>query len=178
MDSFVASMCLKSDFLDGAAGLWMMCFIYSKFFELMDTVFLVFSGRPVIFLHWFHHVTVLLYCWLSYGQRASTGIWFAAMNYSVHSIMYFYYFLMIFRSIRPAVRVFAPLITTIQLSQMVGGIVVCVIAAKRLLEGHRCDIPASNWKVGRGRGKGGGGGGLHITVVSRRAYNLSPGLAY
>ena len=92
--------------------------------------------------------------------------------------MYFYYFLMIFRSIRPAVRVFAPLITTIQLSQMVGGIVVCVIAAKRLLEGHRCDIPASNWKVGRGRGKGGGGGGLHITVVSRRAYNLSPGLAY
>jgi hypothetical protein len=27
-------------------------------------VFLVLQKKPVIFLHWFHHVTVLLYCWL------------------------------------------------------------------------------------------------------------------
>ena len=46
------------------------------------------SGQ-VIFLHWFHHVTVLLYCWHAYtATPAATGLWFAAMNYTVHSVMY------------------------------------------------------------------------------------------
>merc|ERR1712137_1414140 len=99
----------------------MFFFIYSKLFELIDTLFLVLNKRPVIFLHWFHHVTVLLYCWYSWAVQASNGIHFATMNYFVHSIMYFYYFLMLNRSIRPIVRKFAFLITTVQISQMVGG---------------------------------------------------------
>ena len=50
----------------GPVGVWMMFFIYSKIPELCDTFFLVLRGKNVIFLHWFHHVTVLLYvCRLS-----------------------------------------------------------------------------------------------------------------
>merc|ERR1712203_1106971 len=63
-------------------------FIYSKIAELMDTVLLLLAGKPVIALQWWHHSTVLLYCWHSYSVRIATGAWFACMNYSVHSIMY------------------------------------------------------------------------------------------
>lgn len=43
-------------------------FALSKPIELLDTLFLILRKRPVIFLHWYHHVTVLLYTWLS-GER-------------------------------------------------------------------------------------------------------------
>eukprot|EP00948_MAST-09A_sp_MAST-9A-sp1_P000354 g354.t1 len=65
----------------GASGFWTMLFIFSKVPELMDTVFLVLGKRPIIFLHWYHHVTVLLFCWHSYATTSSSGIFFIAMNY-------------------------------------------------------------------------------------------------
>ena len=57
--------------------------------ELLDTLFLLLRKSPVILLHWYHHATVLLYCWHAYSVRIGTGLWFAAMNYSVHALMYF-----------------------------------------------------------------------------------------
>jgi hypothetical protein len=71
-------------YVDGPCGLWTFLFIYSKIPELLDTVFLVLQKKPVIFLHWFHHVTVLLYCWHAYHNRIAPGLWFAAMNFTVH----------------------------------------------------------------------------------------------
>jgi len=40
----------------------------------------------------YHHVTVLLFTWFCYTHE-NPGIIFVAMNYSVHAIMYGYYFL-------------------------------------------------------------------------------------
>jgi len=45
------------------------------------------------FLHWYHHITVLLFCWHSYAVTSSTGLYFVAMNFSVHAVMYGYYYL-------------------------------------------------------------------------------------
>lgn len=77
----------------GAVALWTNLFVWSKFVELIDTAFLVVRKKPVSFLHWFHHATVLMYCWHAGQYHMPTGIFFATMNYVVHSIMYFYYFL-------------------------------------------------------------------------------------
>lgn len=74
----------------GASGLWTMLFVFSKIPELLDTAFIVLGKKKLIFLHWYHHVTVLLFCWHSYAFRSSAGIWFIAMNYSVHAVMYGY----------------------------------------------------------------------------------------
>ena len=52
-------------------------FIFSKLPELFDTAFLVLQKKKVIFLHWFHHTTVLLYCWHAYHNRIGPGIWCA-----------------------------------------------------------------------------------------------------
>jgi len=117
-------------YYDGPTGFWTALFILSKIPELVDTVFLVFQKKPVIFLHWYHHTTVMLYCWHAYTNTIGPGFWFAAMNYFVHSIMYTYYFMMNLSSFtRNLVKPIAQTITTLQLLQMVVGMVVTVLAA-------------------------------------------------
>ena len=108
----------------GATGLWVQLFILSKIPELIDTAFIVLRKKKLIFLHWYHHFSVLLYCWHSYATESSTGLYFVAMNYSVHAIMYAYYGL-------AAARVLpkwfpAHLITIAQISQMFVGVAINV----------------------------------------------------
>lgn len=118
------NLCLdpRSTFGSGSTGLWVQLFILSKFPELIDTFFIVIHKKPLIFLHWYHHVTVLLYCWHSYVTKSPPGIFFVVMNYSVHASMYGYYFLMAMHW-RP--KWFNPvIITAFQISQMVVGVAV------------------------------------------------------
>ena len=113
----------------GASGFWHFLFIYSKYLELIDTLFLVLRKRPVIFLHWYHHVTVLLYCWKLYADRPAIGMWFAVMNYVVHAVMYFYYFLTAI-GYRPR---WSMLVTVLQLTQMAVGVILCAVLGYYLL---------------------------------------------
>ena len=39
----------------------------------------------------YHHMTVLIYAWYSYGDYIAPARWFVVMNYTVHSLMYTYY---------------------------------------------------------------------------------------
>lgn len=123
---FVETVCEPSyiAYGNGAAGLATQLFILSKIPELIDTVFIVLRKKPLIFLHWYHHVTVLLYCWNAYVTEASAGIYFVAMNYTVHAVMYFYYYL---QAIRCMPKWFPSwIITIMQISQMViGTFIVC-----------------------------------------------------
>eukprot|EP00605_Chrysophyceae_sp_TOSAG23-4_P002017 GSChrysophyteH1.ASY1.ANO1.2232.1 assembled CDS len=66
----------------GTAGLATQMFILSKIPELVDTVFLVLKKKPVIFLHWYHHITVLLYCWNSYVTESGAGLYFVPVWYN------------------------------------------------------------------------------------------------
>lgn len=143
-----ATVCNQPDwYIGGVSGFFIAAFIYSKFFELMDTAFLIIRKKEVIFLHWFHHVTVLLYCWHSYHHNISSGIWFAAMNYLVHSLMYTYYALAIY-GFKPVFKL-SPLITTIQILQMLGGISIQLhVGYVQLVLGEPCHVEPSNWKLG------------------------------
>jgi len=123
-------------------------FVLSKFPELGDTVFLVLRKKPVIFLHWFHHATVLLYCWHATLVTAAPGIWFAAMNYSVHSVMYFYFFMANIGHAK-MMQPFAPFITSIQILQMVGGITCLIsVAIMQNFSRSECNVDPANWKLG------------------------------
>ena len=104
----------------GPAGLWANLFVWSKYIELIDTVFLVLRKKPVSFLHWFHHATVLMYCWHAGQYQMPTGIFFATMNYVVHSVMYFYYFL---AAVTTPPK-WGKFVTVIQIVQMFGGMFV------------------------------------------------------
>lgn len=41
----------------------------------------------------YHHLATAWLCWLSLAYNFAPGTWIAALNYSVHAPMYFYYFL-------------------------------------------------------------------------------------
>jgi elongation of very long chain fatty acids protein 6 len=133
-------------FFDGAEGFWMSAFILSKIPELVDTIFLVLQKKPVIFLHWYHHWTVMLYCWYAFVYPNGTGLAFAGMNYFVHAIMYTYYFCMNFSNItRQIVRPFAQLITLLQLAQMAVGLYITA-KTQLYLDGQTKNCNA-NWHV-------------------------------
>lgn len=105
---------------DGECSFWVFSFLLSKIPEMIDTVLLVLQKKPIIFLHWFHHLTVTIFCWYAGLALIPSGLWFATMNYGVHSVMYLYYFFCTI-GLRRYVRIFAPFITSAQLLQMFAG---------------------------------------------------------
>lgn len=125
----------------GTSGLFTALFIWSKVPELIDTVFIVLRKKKLMFLHWYHHISVLLFCWHSHGTMSAAGLWFVAMNYSVHGVMYMYYFLTAI-GYRPPWAMF---VTVIQISQMFVGIWVCVMTIwYKHHPGHACNVTHSN----------------------------------
>ena len=104
----------------GPAFVWMYVFTLSKFVELFDTAFMIVRRRPVSFLHWYHHTSVLAYTWFAVVVGFCPGWYFATINSAVHTIMYFYYY----RSACGVRLTYDRLITTCQLAQMVLGVLI------------------------------------------------------
>merc|ERR1712029_110216 len=97
------------------------------------------------FLHWYHHITVLIYCWYSFSQYTAPARWFVVMNFVVHSIMYTYY---AFKALRYRVpRYVAMIITSLQLLQMVIGCIVNYMAFTYKQNGMRCGVSDTNLKL-------------------------------
>ncbi|CAD5226760.1 unnamed protein product [Bursaphelenchus xylophilus] len=111
------SYCHTTTFTSGINGYWMFLFILSKTVELVDTVFLVLRKRPLMFLHWYHHILTMIYAFYSYPVTPGFNRWGIYLNFFVHSFMYSYYFL---RSMKIAVPgPVAKLITTLQIWQFI-----------------------------------------------------------
>jgi len=103
----------------GSEWFWVAIFGFSKFFELLDTLFLVVRNRPITFLHWYHHASVLLYTWYAIQWKNSLGYVFAPVNAFVHGIMYWYYY----RRGCGVLVTYDRFVTQIQISQMFVGLV-------------------------------------------------------
>jgi fatty acid elongase 3 len=90
---FDSTMCVtKSQSLDPNLLFWFKAFHYSKFWEIVDTIIILAKGRPLTFLHVFHHALVVIqsYTWVS-GELSFTWIG-VAFNTFVHVFMYYFYF--------------------------------------------------------------------------------------
>ena len=120
-ESFEDTVCRSAhvSYGAGASGFAAAIFVISKIPELLDTVFLVLKKKEVQFLHWYHHCTVLVFCWNSFVTESAAGLWFVAMNYTVHSVMYMYFALSTLRILPGLIP--APLVTTMQILQMAIG---------------------------------------------------------
>lgn len=116
-EGFQSSYCHTRNYTHGNNGYWVWLFIVSKMFELVDTIFLVLRKRPLLFLHWYHHILTMMYAFYSYPITPGFNRWGIYLNYFVHSYMYTYYFL---RSMK--IRVPGPVakfVTTIQIWQFI-----------------------------------------------------------
>ncbi|CAF4712331.1 unnamed protein product, partial [Rotaria magnacalcarata] len=126
----------------GVTGFWITIFCISKVPELIDTLFIVLRKQKLIFLHWFHHATVLVYAWYSYHDWTASGRWFVFLNYSVHALMYSYY---AFRAMKFQIpKWISVTVTTFQLSQMVVGCFVNYKAYVYKQNGAACDVAYAN----------------------------------
>jgi len=64
-----------------------------KYYELLDTVFLLLGKKKLELIQWYHHAATL---WLTYTQIAgkSTVQWIPiTLNLAVHVLMYYYFFM-------------------------------------------------------------------------------------
>ena len=113
-------------------------FSWSKPVELIDTLILLLRGRVPIFLHWYHHVSVLIISMNNYVNPQPTGLWCGTMNYSIHFLMYGYYACMLTPA-KKIVSSFSIVITTLQLSQMVVAFFVHCYIYYALVSGGSCD---------------------------------------
>jgi len=131
--------------VDRVSGFWSSLFVLSKVPELGDTIFIVLRKQQLRFLHWYHHLTVLIYSWYSFSEYSGQARWFIVMNYLVHSMMYSYYALKAMRFRVP--RGVAMFITSIQLVQMVVGCVVNYIVYVMKEDGLECHVSDRNIKL-------------------------------
>lgn len=104
----------------GAVALWSVLFVFSKYAELCDTMFLVLRKKHVSFLHWYHHATVVLLSIHALAYYSPAALLMSGMNAIVHTLMYTYYLIAAVRERPPS---WGKLLTKLQLSQMVIGVV-------------------------------------------------------
>lgn len=120
-----------------------MLFCLSKFPELLDTAFMVARKRPVPLLHWYHHSSVLVFCWFAWAYQNPVGGAFALMNMLVHTVMYAYFAVSAYGWLRH--RIVRMSITGLQILQMLAGLGLLLLALGRC---NASEMPTVNMGFG------------------------------
>lgn len=132
--------------LHGVYGFWVVAFIISKFFELGDTFFIVLRKQKLIFLHWYHHVTVIFCVFFTVTRELSTLRWYVTQNYAIHSIMYTYYAL---RAVGVKIpKAISISITSLQIMQMFVALFITSYALFEKISNRPCFVDNANIALG------------------------------
>jgi len=121
-DGYHESICLtdqENSFLYQPYGRWVFLFILSKIVEFGDTFFLLIRNKKIKFLHWYHHLITLLFAYVQGILLLETFEWVTWMNAVVHSCMYFYYSINVYKPLY--IQRISTCITTLQVLQMCHG---------------------------------------------------------
>jgi len=76
---------------DEKFSLWSNLFYISKYYELVDTIFVVLRKKPLTVLHVWHHFSVVYVCWFATQHQIIMGWITAYNNCLIHILMYYYY---------------------------------------------------------------------------------------
>ncbi|CAG7837010.1 unnamed protein product [Allacma fusca] len=125
---------------------WCLMSTWSKVVELFDTGFVVLRKQRLIFLHWYHHTTVLLFAFYTFPSFDPANRWFIGMNYFIHGVMYSYYSLKAIGIKLP--RNIPVTITSFQFLQMVVGVGVNIYTLALFWHGTDCSRQLDDVLVG------------------------------
>lgn len=121
-------VCNQFDPYNAAGELPMLLYVFylSKLLDFADTVFIIMhkKDKQLSFLHLYHHVTIFSIYWMNANVFYQGDIYYTIVaNGGVHTIMYFYYFVSMFKERFPALakplQASRPVITLCQLFQFV-----------------------------------------------------------
>lgn len=104
--------------MSGAFTFWKYHYYLSKFYELLDTVIMVLKKKQLIFLHVYHHASMLYISWIWVSANYTISWWGVLTNTLVHVFMYYYYFVATY-GVQPW---FKQYITSGQIVQFIVGI--------------------------------------------------------
>ena len=145
-DGVVFAVCHSSVDSSPLMAWFALLFVLSKVVEFGDTIFIVLRKTPLSFLHWYHHITVLMYSWYGLATKCTAGHWFSGINFGVHAVMYSYYTLKAMGYRIPSSV--AKSITILQLAQFFVGLLVIFIGMWARWVGTECGITETHIAVG------------------------------
>ncbi|KAG2111357.1 GNS1/SUR4 membrane protein [Suillus clintonianus] len=85
------SMCAPSSWTDKLEFYYIVNY-YFKYYEFLDTLFLVLKKKPLTFLHVFHHASTVLLAFVQLNGKLSPSWTVVSINLLVHVVMYYYYY--------------------------------------------------------------------------------------
>ena len=65
---------------DNHLGLWSYMHLLSKFLWLVDVVFFILKKKTLTPFRLYHHISLLVYCWLVYSKAQGLCHWLATLN--------------------------------------------------------------------------------------------------
>ncbi|KAF1799108.1 fatty acid elongase [Mucor lusitanicus] len=86
-----------------------------KYWELIDTVFLVLKKKKLEFLHYYHHSLTMVLCYTQLNGQTTVSWVPITLNLMVHVLMYYYYF----RTAAGAKIWWKKYLTTLQITQFI-----------------------------------------------------------
>lgn len=141
-------VCHNEVFTTPRKAMWVFLFVLFKMPELGDTAFVVLRKQPLNFLHYYHHVTVLLYTWYCYSLRVPCSATFVLLNFIVHAAMYLYY--AVKASGRRLPVWVSQCLTVMQLLQFFAAVLTLLLAFWLSSHGKPCGLNYTGFYLGMG----------------------------
>ncbi|OXA43623.1 elongation of very long chain fatty acids protein 6 [Folsomia candida] len=134
-DGFHRSLCIREE-LNLPTAFWGLFFCLSKYLFLGDTILIVLTKKPLLFIYWYHHAIAIIVPWMIFPDSEPICRHIGGSNFFVLFCMYSYFALKGMHIKLP--RRAGLVIAILHVLEMMLGAVVQVYTAREIIKGRDC----------------------------------------